>query len=148
MKLLNTIIATALLLLPLTALAGLSGQQDEINYRTGGFVQDDKIGNMYIKGSYAQKISKVLPYTLKDIKEQQKQDDSEPKPRKSRSDTGRIAETAKAVIAYIELGIEKPTAEEVKGKAELLFKHPIGRTTVQNVLDRLINEVIPDKKPI
>ena len=38
MKLLNTIIATALLLLPLTALAGLSGQQDEI--KVSGTVTD------------------------------------------------------------------------------------------------------------
>lgn len=38
MKLLNTIIVTALLLLPLTALAGLSGQQDEI--KVSGTVTD------------------------------------------------------------------------------------------------------------
>lgn len=70
----------------ISAVFSKDGQQEEINYRTWGFAQDDKIGNMYIKGSYAQKISKALPYTPKDIKEQQKQNgsDREEKPLSTR----------------------------------------------------------------
>ena len=69
----------------ISAVFSKDGQQNEINYRTG-VVGQDKIGNMYIKGSHAQKISKVLPYTLKDIKEQQKQNgsDREEKPLSTR----------------------------------------------------------------